>query len=56
MVISPCFYNGLWVFDDPEADLVREPFVMGAPEILEAMAMSLGEPVYVLRLNGDPDL
>jgi hypothetical protein len=37
LVITPYFHNGLWVFDDPNAGLVREPFVAGAPEILEAM-------------------
>ena len=29
--------GALRIFDDPNADLVREPFVAGAPEILEAM-------------------
>lgn len=37
MLITPYFHNGLWVFDDPNAGLVREPFVAGAPEILEAL-------------------
>lgn len=41
LAITPHFDNGLWVFDDPNAELVREPFVAGTPEILEAIAWSL---------------
>ena len=28
-------HEGTYVFDDPQVDLVREPFVMGMPEIIE---------------------
>jgi hypothetical protein len=28
-------HEGTYVFDDPKVDLVREPFVMGMPEIIE---------------------
>jgi hypothetical protein len=35
-VIQPYKSNGLWVFDDPAVGLVREPFVAGIPEIIEA--------------------
>ena len=28
-------HHGIYVFDDPNVDLSREPFVMGIPEIIE---------------------
>jgi hypothetical protein len=34
-VIKPYKWCGLWVFDDPEVDLVREPFVAGADTIMD---------------------
>jgi hypothetical protein len=36
-VLMPYFHNGLWVFDDPTTGLVREPFVAGVPDLLEAL-------------------
>lgn len=36
-VIQPYYYNGSWVFDDPEVELIREPFVSGIPEMIEAL-------------------
>jgi hypothetical protein len=35
IAIHPYFYSGLWVFDDQQAGLVKEPFVSGMPEIIE---------------------
>ena len=37
MVIYPYMDNGMWVFDDDAVDLIKEPFVSGIPEILEAL-------------------
>ena len=37
MVIKPYKWEGIWVFDDDKTGLVREPFVAGVPEILEAL-------------------
>ena len=37
MVISPYWDNGTWVFDDDRAGLVREPFVSGAPEMIDVL-------------------
>ena len=37
MVIYPYLDNGMWVFDDDAVGLVKEPFVAGVPEILEAL-------------------
>ena len=34
-VIHPYRWNGMWVFDDPDVGLVREPFVAGIPEIID---------------------
>lgn len=34
-VIRPYRWNGMWVFDDPDVGLVREPFVSGIPAIIE---------------------
>lgn len=34
-IIKPYKWEGMWVFDDFERGLVREPFVSGIPEIIE---------------------
>lgn len=44
MVIQPYHDCGTWVFDDPRAGLVREPFVAGAPEIIDAALARAGIP------------
>ena len=41
IAIHPYKYEGLWVFDDPNAGLVREPFVSGADEIIETMVQGI---------------
>lgn len=33
-VISPYWYQGTWVFDDPATGIAREPFVAGVPEMI----------------------
>jgi len=35
MVIHPYKHNGLWVFDDEDKGLVKEPFVFGADAIID---------------------
>ena len=37
MVIKPYKWNGMWVFDDENTGLVREPFVAGADDIIDVM-------------------
>ena len=37
MVIKPYKWNGMWVFDDANTGLVREPFVAGADDIIDVM-------------------
>ena len=34
-VIKPYKWEGMWVFDDPDVDLVKEPFVGGADTIID---------------------
>jgi len=36
-VIKPYWYSGTWVFDDPEVDLVREPFVSAVPAMIDEL-------------------
>lgn len=37
-------YEGVWVFDDANVDLVREPFVMGIDEIMTKSVIDIKEP------------
>jgi hypothetical protein len=41
IAIHPYKLRGLWVFDDPAVDLVQEPFVAGADEIIERMVRGI---------------
>jgi len=41
MVIHPYRHEGMWVFDDPGAGLVKEPFVAGADEVIDRMVESI---------------
>lgn len=36
-VIQPYKWAGMWVFDDPNVHLDKEPFVGGVPEILDIL-------------------
>lgn len=36
-VIAPYRHAGTWVFDDPNVGLVKEPFVSGIPEMIDAL-------------------
>jgi hypothetical protein len=40
-VIKPYRWSGMWVFDDPAVGLVREPFVSGIPEMIDAAVRHL---------------
>lgn len=42
--IKPYNLEGVWVFDDPSVDLVREPFVAGVPAIIAIMTSHLKNP------------
>lgn len=41
MVLAPYYYQGSWVFDDPSVGLKREPFVAGAPEIIDELTKDI---------------
>lgn len=41
-VIKPYKWEGLWVFDDPGVDLVREPFVAGADTMIDIALQEKG--------------
>lgn len=43
-VIKPYRWNGMWVFDDPDVGLVREPFVSGIPEMIDQAVAHLPNP------------
>ncbi|KAF0245431.1 MAG: hypothetical protein FD180_1654 [Planctomycetota bacterium] len=40
-VINPYKTDGTWVFDDPVASLVQEPFVSGIPEMIERLTAGI---------------
>lgn len=53
--INPRKESNIWLFDDPSRELDREPFVMGADAMIEALAdqagacryqKSIGVPIY----------
>ncbi len=51
MVIAPYRYNGTWVFDDSQAGLVREPFVAGVPEMINALVAEIPNADKGFRLT-----
>lgn len=51
MTIAPYWYQGTWVFDDPAADLVREPFVSGAPAIIDHLVTEIPDTRSGFRLT-----
>lgn len=50
-VIKPYWYEGTWVFDDPEVDLIREPFVSGVPEMIDHLVEDIREAREGFRLT-----
>ena len=54
--ILPYKFEGQWVFDDAEVDLVREPFVSGADIIIDQMVKSLEDPEngFILVFSENP--
>jgi len=43
MLIHPYKHEGLWVFDDERVDLIKEPFVSGADDIIERAVAHIPE-------------
>ena len=50
LVIAPYRWEGTWVFDDPATGLVREPFVAGIPEMIDALLAHKGIKANRFRL------
>lgn len=38
--IKPYKYEGTWVFDDERVGLVKEPFLMGIPEMIDEVLLN----------------
>ena len=55
-VIQPYWFSGTWVFDDPEVDLVREPFVEGVPEMIDDLVVEIpmAQAGFRLTFSADP--
>ena len=51
LVIAPYKYNGTWVFDDSRFGLVREPFVAGVPEMIDALVADIPDAEKGFRLT-----
>ena len=51
MVIAPYRYQGTWVFDNVQAGLVREPFVAGVPEMIDALVADIPDADKGFRLT-----
>lgn len=50
MTIKPYSYNGTWVFDDPDLELRREPFVAGVPEMIDVLVKDIPDARDGFRL------
>ncbi len=50
LVIAPYWYQGTWVFDDPDAGLKREPFVAGVPEMIDLLVKDIPDAKSGFRL------
>ena len=50
MVLVPYRHAGTWVFDDPNAGLVREPFVAGVPEMMDVLVRGIPGATNGFRL------
>lgn len=51
MTIVPYADYGTWVFDDPAKGLVKEPFVLGIPEMINVMVADIPNARGGFRLN-----
>jgi hypothetical protein len=49
-VIAPYKYEGLWVFDDPDVGLHREPFVAGIDKMIDQLVASIPNAAKGFRL------
>jgi hypothetical protein len=51
LVIAPYRHNGTWVFDDDRFGLVREPFIAGVPEMIDALVADIPDADKGFRLT-----
>ena len=49
-VIAPYRHGGTWVFDDDRVGLLREPFVSGAPEMIDVLVADIPDAANGFRL------
>ena len=56
MVINPYRYGDMWVFDDDQVGLVREPFVAGADKMIDRMVVTIpnAESGFSLLFSAQP--
>ena len=50
LVIFPYCHQNTWVFDDPDTDLVKEPFVCGIPAIIDVLVKDIPSAQKGFRL------
>ena len=50
LIIQPYWHAGTWVFDDPATGLVKEPFVVGIPEIIDGLVKDIPDARSGFRL------
>lgn len=55
-VIHPYKFNNQWVFDDPDKELVKEPFVSGADVLLDRLTAQVpnAEKGFILLFSAVP--
>ena len=53
-VLAPYKYEGIWVFDDPEAGLRREPFVLGIDRMIDRLVAEIPTAETGFRLYFAP--
>jgi len=55
LTIAPYRQHGTWVFDDDAADLHQEPFVAGAPEMIDVLVADIPQAAAGFRLLFSPE-
>ena len=49
-VIAPYWDSGTWVFDDERVGLVREPFVLGVPDMIDHLVRDIPDARVGFRM------
>ena len=50
LVIAPYKHHGMWVFDDPETGLSKEPFIAGIDVMIDKMVAEIPNPEQGFRV------